>query len=812
LPAAQVELIEYPRATGAGYGGEPRLVVPDADAKDKTAQAALPGRSVTNSAICSFYSYARPAGRYRVAWRVKVADNTVTDQVLRISVGGGGRGYKDGSLGLRGTDFSQSNQYQEFACTAEKDEGGFFGVSAVWLGKGAVYVDWVKVVSEELFSERQVLERRGPVDVPDAWALPAGAPWRVHVAKGLWWDFFGVSEALAVIRAGTVTSSYHGHGQFGHSLRGFPATAAELMAYHLVVLANVDAQALGAQGRLLLEEYVRNGGGLVILGGPFAFESGGYRHTALERMLPCELQAEKRKKAEKPLVLKAGPDAGAMLPADLAWQQNPRVVYYHPATAKSGAQVVATMDGVPALIAGEFGKGRIAVFLATAEGETPPDQLPFWEWSDQPRLLAAVCRWTASAPRAAPVAESRKADRELLSGLAVPGEARDQEQRLARIQGVLPRCRDALLARDILAAVAMLDLALPADVVEDVASAVRPWLTPEFRRDAQSLVAGEDLSKAALGLRLLGALGIAEDADRMRRVLEQGSAALATKAGEEASETDLFKPKTSAPDPAGEDKVRLAAVAAVGDLRAGAALEALRRVTEQYSQKRQQLLDPTETSEVSERIYQESLAVRCRLGDESAVMPFVEVLQRIATDIEQFRNYQDVMLVNPDDQTLMRARKVAGVRLPLLARRLADCRSTLEHVPPAITATLAPALAARADPALTPFFFAALAARPERKIGKEQTAALLPLLRECSEPGARRLILQIALEANDPALTRQAQTAVQELAAAPDSATVRFALRQLPILPAPARAAVSVAARKHPDAEVRRLAELLQCP
>ncbi len=55
-----------------------------------------------------------------------------------------------------------------------------------------------------------------------------------------------------------------------------------------VVLVNVPATAITPQQLAKLTDYVRRGGGLVVIGGDQAFIPGGYRHTALEAILPVE--------------------------------------------------------------------------------------------------------------------------------------------------------------------------------------------------------------------------------------------------------------------------------------------------------------------------------------------------------------------------------------------------------------------------------------------------------------------------------------------------------------------------------------------
>jgi hypothetical protein len=253
---AGVDLVYHPRDATPGPGGFPRLVVADPDAHGGTAQAAVPGQSQPDSYICALYSYARPAGRYTVTWRMKIDDNTIPDVVCSIWTGDeqGRKGYLRGARDLRGTDFAAANAYQDVSYTAEKDEGGFFGVGARWHGRGRIHIDSIRVVASELFGEREIMARRGGMELPETWYLPPPVPPVIHIAKGLWWDFFGLRDATAELGGAVVTSSYHASGQYGRTLNGFPESWRDLADHHLVAIANVDAQALGARGRLLLAE------------------------------------------------------------------------------------------------------------------------------------------------------------------------------------------------------------------------------------------------------------------------------------------------------------------------------------------------------------------------------------------------------------------------------------------------------------------------------------------------------------------------------------------------------------------------------
>lgn len=72
----------------------------------------------------------------------------------------------------------------------------------------------------------------------------------------------------------------------------FPKTAAELLAYDALVLANVPRAALGDEVLGWVEEWIgKRGGGLLMAGGPRSFGAGEWTGTAVERMLPVEFTA-----------------------------------------------------------------------------------------------------------------------------------------------------------------------------------------------------------------------------------------------------------------------------------------------------------------------------------------------------------------------------------------------------------------------------------------------------------------------------------------------------------------------------------------
>lgn len=69
----------------------------------------------------------------------------------------------------------------------------------------------------------------------------------------------------------------------------------EISAFDLFVLDNVPAYGLSQSGMEVLEQYVRDlGGGLIVIGGSQSYGAGGYYRTPLERILPVDMRPPAR--------------------------------------------------------------------------------------------------------------------------------------------------------------------------------------------------------------------------------------------------------------------------------------------------------------------------------------------------------------------------------------------------------------------------------------------------------------------------------------------------------------------------------------
>jgi uncharacterized protein YkwD len=126
-------------------------------------------------------------------FRLKVNDNTSGSEVARISIKGGGTEY--GPLSLRGTDFSSSSQYQDFALnfTFNPDSDNPFLIFQFWRsGSADLYIDAVSI-----FSSPQAISS------PLTWAVPGGN----YRGQGVWVRYTNGTQFSSITEAATNAST-----------------------------------------------------------------------------------------------------------------------------------------------------------------------------------------------------------------------------------------------------------------------------------------------------------------------------------------------------------------------------------------------------------------------------------------------------------------------------------------------------------------------------------------------------------------------------------------------------------------------------
>lgn len=232
---------------------------------------------------------------------------------------------------------------------------------------------------------------------PPAWQWAPSLIPKALVIEGLWSDYFrwepAMHEAGLLYQSSFVSRSPY----FQPYTRLYHApTREDLQRASVVVVANLDAGAIGPERLTAIQEFVEQGGGLVVLGGEWAYSRGAYAGTPLEAMLPVTFPDEHRiPPALAGLPLSAGPQTTWKEPFDFA--QKPVAFFVQSLVPKPGSTVQLLAGDKPALVSGVFGKGRVVACALTATGEPPAGSLPFWDWPDWPKLLGQAIDWAAGA-------------------------------------------------------------------------------------------------------------------------------------------------------------------------------------------------------------------------------------------------------------------------------------------------------------------------------------------------------------------------------------------------------------------------------
>lgn len=159
--------------------------------------------------------------------------------------------------------------------------------------------------------------------------------------------------------------------------------------YDAFILGDLDSAALGEANLEELAAEVERGKGLIALGGYHSFGPGGYRNTILRDVLPIEMDRLARQDFGSPDIQRWHvPGPIVMLPArqhpimmlaspsenEKRWRELPplRGANKWPGVKEvPGVQVLAeSPDGVPLLVAGEYGAGRVLAFAGDST----------WQW------------------------------------------------------------------------------------------------------------------------------------------------------------------------------------------------------------------------------------------------------------------------------------------------------------------------------------------------------------------------------------------------------------------------------------------------
>ena len=363
--------------------------VPDPDSHARGALYAKVGRDPVGTKISGPMIPHQGPGLYRVTYRLKVADHTRPDPVCMILVASNGvlNAHTMRGRTLHGTDFRRPGHYEEFSLDFVRPPTGGMQYLCNWHGKQDLWIDTFVVTELRRLPDRELVSFYGQAPGGVARCDPKG---ELYVLRGPHFPLYRLGELAKVLgtRVGRV-----GHlatpGGNSALQPPFPDDPAKLAGVRAVVLADLDAEALGLYGRDSLRRFVEAGGTLVVLGGWVSYGQAKMQGTFIEDMLPVTSPGPfDRRRCDPPAEIR--PARGAVGVDKLAWNERPVCLWIHELKAKPGARVLATAGGRPFLVMGRHGTGRVIACAGTVLGRTPAGACAFWTWRDWPRLLGAT--------------------------------------------------------------------------------------------------------------------------------------------------------------------------------------------------------------------------------------------------------------------------------------------------------------------------------------------------------------------------------------------------------------------------------------
>lgn len=228
---------------------------------------------------------------------------------------------------------------------------------------------------------------------PDEIKLARPAVPRILFVRGLWATFQGLDEAFAELGEVVVVNGWMKRSALGETLGNFPAAYEELLAYDAIVLANVSGRMLGDVGQEMLADFVKAGGGLLLLSGDRTYGQAGFGNASFIKLLPVTCgEAGDYGRLPGPAAL----TVKQAHPAVAGWEADPGAIalYGHRLTAAPGAQVVVEAGGGnAALVCSGSTETRVAAVGVLPFGVAPANQRLYYESESWHRLMASTLTW-----------------------------------------------------------------------------------------------------------------------------------------------------------------------------------------------------------------------------------------------------------------------------------------------------------------------------------------------------------------------------------------------------------------------------------
>lgn len=222
-----------------------------------------------------------------------------------------------------------------------------------------------------------------------------GESWVIHMIHTKGYDSFtstkyeeGAGHLIACLRQEGIDVAY----MPSHEVQvRFPRSLEELQAYDAIAISDIGANTFLLQNQTfyqmqtvpnsleLIKDYVKQGGGLLMIGGYLSFMGiegkANYRHTPLADVLPVTMMP-----GDDRVELPQGfsPRAAEPHPITANLGEWPTFLGYNKLAAKPGTQLLLKHDENPFLVLGTYGRGHTAAFASDCAPHW--GSVSFMEW------------------------------------------------------------------------------------------------------------------------------------------------------------------------------------------------------------------------------------------------------------------------------------------------------------------------------------------------------------------------------------------------------------------------------------------------
>ncbi|MHB9129599.1 MAG: hypothetical protein ACYDBB_00730 [Armatimonadota bacterium] len=227
---------------------------------------------------------------------------------------------------------------------------------------------------------------------PDVIVLQHPKPAKILFIRGLWAEYQGIDEAVKRLGDVTVVNGWMKKSALGETLGGFPAAYEDLLSYDVIILGNVSGPMLSTVGQEMLADFLKAGGGLLMLSGDRTYGQTTFSNENFAKLLPytsapndyARLKAASTLKVEERHAVTEGVTFGA---EDV-------VLYAHTLKPKEHAVTPVTLEtGAPALIMSSGATPRVAVVTILPFGKAPEAKTLYYQGAGWLQIMAATLQW-----------------------------------------------------------------------------------------------------------------------------------------------------------------------------------------------------------------------------------------------------------------------------------------------------------------------------------------------------------------------------------------------------------------------------------